>query len=122
VVNRRTIYRLWARSGNHPLLESLDCPDPSVMTPRRTRTITPVQALSLSNNTFMEKCAGQFADRVRREAGDDRTRQVERAWRLALARPPNDREARLAVAFAARHGLDQLCLVLFNTNEFLFID
>jgi hypothetical protein len=121
-VNRRTIYRLWARSGNHPLLETLDCPDPSVMTPRRTGTITPVQALSMSNNTFMEKCAGQFAARIRREAGDDHSRQVERAWRLALARPPNDREARLAVDFATRHGLDQLCLVLFNTNEFLFVD
>src|SRR5262249_14905358 len=60
-VTRRTIYRLWARSGNHPLLETLDCPDPSVMTPRRAHTITPVQALSLSNNIFMEKCAGQFA-------------------------------------------------------------
>jgi Protein of unknown function (DUF1553)/Protein of unknown function (DUF1549)/Planctomycete cytochrome C len=121
-VNRRTIYRLWARSGNHPLLEALDCPDPSVMTPKRTRTITPLQALSMSNNTFMEKCAVQFAGRARREAGDDLGRQVERAWRLAFARPPKDREARLAVEFATRQGLDQLCLVLFNANEFLFVD
>ena len=64
------------------------------MAPRRTRTITPIQALSLSNNAFMEKCAEQFAARVRREAGDDARRQVERAWRLAFARPPNDRERR----------------------------
>jgi hypothetical protein len=121
-VNRRTIYRLWARAGNHPLLETLDCPDPSVMTPKRTRTITPVQALSLSNNTFMEKCAGQFAGRIRREVGDDRSRQIESAWRLAFARAPYDREARLAAGFAAQHGLDQLCLVLFNANEFVYVD
>jgi hypothetical protein len=121
-VNRRTLYRLWARSGNHPLLETLDCPDPSVTTPKRARTITPVQALSLSNNTFMEKCAGQFAGRIRRESGEDRSRQIERAWRLAFARPPYDREARLAAGFVAQHGLDQLCLVLFNANEFLFVD
>jgi hypothetical protein len=120
--NRRTIYRLWARSGNLPLLESLDCPDPSVMTPKRASTITPVQALSLSNNIFMEKCAERFAERVRREVGDDLARQIERAWRLAFSRPPRDREIQLARDFAARHGLDQLCLVLFNANEFLFVE
>ncbi len=121
-VNRRTIYRLWARSGNHPLLETLDCPDPSVMAPRRTQTITPIQALSMSNNAFMEQCAARFADRVRGEAGDDPARQVERAWRLAFARPPDEREARLARSFVEGRGLDQLGLVLFNANEFLFVD
>jgi hypothetical protein len=121
-VNRRTLYRLWARSGTHPLLDSLDCPDPSVMAPRRTRTITPLQALSMSNNPFMEKCAERFAARIRHDAGGDEAKQVEHAWRLAFARPPGDREARAARSFVAKHGLDGLCLVLFNANEFLFID
>jgi hypothetical protein len=121
-VNRRTIYRLWARSGNLPLLESLDCPDPSVMSPKRTRTMTPIQALSLSNNAFTEKCAARFAARVRRDAGGDLARQVDRAWYLALARAPSDRERRAARSFAQRRGLEQLCLVLFNTNEFLFVN
>jgi hypothetical protein len=120
--NRRTLYRLWARSGAHPMLDALDCPDPSVMAPRRTRTITPIQALSMSNNPYMEKCAERFAARLRREAGDDPAGQVEQAWRLAFARPPGDREARAARSFIEKHGLDGLCLVLFNANEFLFID
>jgi hypothetical protein len=121
-MNRRTVYRLWARSGNNPLLESLDCPDPSVMSPRRTRTITPIQALSMSNNEFMERCADHFASRVRRDAGEDADRQIDRAWRLAVARPPRDRERSVARAFLERHGLTQLCLVILNTNEFLFVD
>lgn len=121
-VNRRTIYRLWARSGNHPMLESLDCPDPSVLTPKRTQTTTPIQALSLSNNAFMEKCAVQFAKRVRHEAGDDVALQIELAWQRAFARLPNDREYQVARSFVSRQGLDQLCLVLFNANEFLFIN
>jgi hypothetical protein len=120
--NRRTIYRLWARSGNHPMLESLDCPDPSVMSPRRTNTITPVQSLSMLNDGFMEKCAERFAKRVRREAGDDVTRQIDRAWKLAEARSPNDREREAARSFVVKHGLNQLCLVLFNANEFLFVN
>ncbi len=92
------------------------------MMPRRTRTITPVQSLSLLNDTFMEKCAERFADRVRREAGEDVGHQIDRAWSLALARQPNDHERDLARSFITRHGLNQLCLVLFNTNEFLFVN
>ena len=65
------------------------------------------QALSMSNNPFMEKCAERFAARVRRDAGDDAARQVERAWRLAFARPPSDREARAARSFVAKQGLDR---------------
>jgi hypothetical protein len=120
-VNRRTLYRLWARSGNHPMLDALDCPDPSVMAPRRTRTITPLQALSMMNNAFMEKCAERFAARLRHE-GEDAAGQVDRAWRLSFSRPPGDREARAARAFVANQGLAELCLVLFNANEFLYID
>ena len=72
------------------MLESLDCPDPSVMAPRRTRTITPIQALSLSNNAFMEKCAERFAARIRREAGDDAAR-AGRARLAAGVRPAAER-------------------------------
>ena len=49
-------------------------------------------------------------------------RQVERAWRLAFGRPPDAEERALARPFVAEHGLAPLCLVLFNANEFLYID
>jgi hypothetical protein len=119
---RRTLYRLWARSGNNPLLESLDCPDPTVTAPRRTQTITPVQALSLMNNAFMEKCAARFAERLRKEAGDEPREQIERAYRLAYGRAPAKKERALARPFIAEYGLEQFCLVLFNANEFLYVD
>ncbi len=119
---RRTIYRLWARSGNNPLLESLDCPAPSVMAPRRSQTITPVQSLSLLNNGFVEECAKRLADRVRREAGQKDEEQIHRLYRLVLARTPQPREVDLARDFLKRRGLEQLSLVLLNTNEFLFVE
>ena len=68
--------------------------------------------------TFLNK---QDARRIS-DAGEDAARQVERAWRLAFSRPPADREARAARSFVAKHGLAELCLVLFNANEFLYID
>ncbi|MBW3541145.1 MAG: DUF1553 domain-containing protein [Planctomycetes bacterium] len=119
---RRTIYRLWARAGNNPLLESLDCPDPSVMLPRRTMTTTPVQSLSLLNNAFMEHCAGRFAERVRREGGSGADAQIRRAYALAFGREPRPRELKLSRPFVEKRGLEQLCLVLMNANEFLFVD
>ncbi|HUG93719.1 MAG TPA: DUF1553 domain-containing protein [Planctomycetaceae bacterium] len=119
---RRTIYRLWARSGNLPMLEALDCPDPTVMIPRRTQTITPLQALSLLNNGFSERCAGMFAERVRGEAGEEVGRQIDRAWQLAVGRAPRDAERAAAEPFVREFGLEQLCLTLFNTNEFLFVE
>lgn len=119
---RRSIYRLWARSGNLPLLESLDCPDPTVMSPRRARTTTPLQALSLLHNSWIVQVANRFAERVEREAGDSTAAQIDRAYQLAFARWPTDRERPLATSFVEKHGLAALCRTLFNTNEFLFID
>ncbi len=44
--NRRSIYSFIVRSVPDPFLERLDCPDPSVLTPKRSTTITPIQALA----------------------------------------------------------------------------
>jgi hypothetical protein len=120
--NRRTIYRLWARSGNHPLLQSLDCPDPSVTTPQRAQTITPLQALSLLHNTTLEQCAVAFAERLVRERGSDLKQQIVRGYQLVYGRSPNAEELQRAVAFVERTGLDQFCLVLLNSNEFLYVN
>ncbi len=62
--NRRTLYRTWVRTGTSPLLDMLDCPDPSVATPDRSVTSTPLQALSLLNSKFMEHHAQKFAERL----------------------------------------------------------
>src|SRR5205085_12170770 len=116
--NRRSLYRTWLRTGTSPLLDLLDCPDPSVATPQRTVTSTPLQALALLNNRFMEYHAERFASRLKREAPEATPAQVRRAYDLAFARPPTDEELTFGRRFAAQHGLTQLCLVLLNTSEF----
>ena len=121
-VNRRSVYRMVVRAATPPLLETLDCADPTVATPRRSVTTTPLQALSLLNNPFMLRAADRFAVRVRREAGQEPHRQVARAYRLALGRAASEREQHAAKQFAAKYGLADLCLMLFNSNEFLYID
>ncbi len=86
---RRTLYRVWARSGRNALLDVLDCPDPSTTAPKRTVTTTPLQALALLNNAFVLHLADQFAERLAREAGTNQRDQIELAYRLALGRRPD---------------------------------
>jgi hypothetical protein len=119
--DRRTVYRIAVHSAKSPLLDAFDCPDPSTKTPRRAATTTPLQALALMNNAFVLRQASHFADRLRREAGDNPEAQVVAAYRLAFGRTPTKEETARAAALVREHGADSLCWVLLNASEFLYV-
>ncbi|MGD9645514.1 MAG: DUF1553 domain-containing protein [Pirellulales bacterium] len=119
---RRTIFRTATRGGRGGLLDAFDCPDPSTTTPRRAITTTPLQALTLLNNAFVLRMCEALAERVEREAGDDSTAQVRRAIALVYGRAPHADEERPAEELIGREGLATLARVLFNSNEFLYVD
>ena len=121
-LNRRTLYRSWTRGGRSGLLDAFDCPDPSTTAPRRAVTTTPLQALALLNNALVLHLADAFADRLKREAGDDLGAQVDRAYRLAFGRLPEPAERLRAIELAERFGASTLARALFNSNEFLHVD
>ena len=50
------------------------------------------------------------------------TAQVCRAYALAFARDPVADETDFGRQYIAEHGLAEFCLVLFNVNEFTFVD
>jgi len=116
---RRMIYAHKVRMQAVDIFGAFDCPDAGQMKPRRTRSITPVQSLSLLNSPFANRQAGFFAARVRREAGENLEAQVTHAFRLATARDPNPRELATLTTLAKNHNLEQACRVLFNTSAFL---
>jgi hypothetical protein len=120
--NRRSLYRTSVRSGTSPLLDTLDCPDPSVATPRRSATSTPLQALTLLNDVFIEHYAANFAGRLAAETPDNRPAQIRRAFALALSRSPTEAETAIGERFVGERSLAQFCIVLFNTNEFMFAE
>jgi len=119
---RRTLYRTWARGGRSGFLDAFDCPDPSTTSPRRPVTTTPQQALALLNNALTFRVAEHFAERLRREVGDDPARQVDRAYRLAFGRAPDADEGEQARKVVAEHGAAVFARAIFNSNEFLYID
>jgi cytochrome c553 len=115
--DRRSIYLFIKRSYRLPMLETFDAADPSASCARReTSTVAP-QALTLMNSEWMNAQAARLAARL---AGDGDP--VERAWRWTLGRAPSAAEKKRAQGFATRSGLPSLCLLLFNMNEFVYVD
>ena len=120
--NRRTLYRMWARGGRSPFLDTFDCPDPSTTAPRRSSTVTPLQALSLMNHSFSLRMADACAERLKSEAGSSPSAQVEQAYRLLFGREPNPDELNDCQAFIQRRGLAAFCRAMWNSSELLFLD
>jgi hypothetical protein len=80
----------------------------------------PTQALTLLNDAFVLRHAEMFADRVKREAGDTPARQIDRAYRIALTRPPSQAELAIALSAVRTGSLVDLTHVLLNVNEFVY--
>lgn len=119
---RRSIYLQMKRSLTVPMLSIFDAPDTATSCARReTSTVAP-QALALMNSEFTVAQAKAFAARVREKAGDEEEASVETAWRLALGRPPASDEGSTALEYLRRSSLPELCLLLFNMNEFIYVD
>lgn len=119
-LRRRSIYRFLFRTLPDPFMDTLDCPEASQLAPTRTSSVTALQALSMLNNAFVVRQSEHFAERLERDASTLRDR-IRRAFALALGRAPTRAELREFAAHAERHGLANTCRLLFNSNEFMFV-
>jgi hypothetical protein len=88
---------------------------------KRNESLSALQALALLNNAFMVSMSKRFADRIEAIPGEI-SEKVDRAYCEALGRPPTEAERERLVAFASEHGLANLCRVILNLNEFIFVD
>lgn len=118
---RRMVYAFKVRMEQDGVFGAFDCPDGSLVAPRRSVSTTPLQALNLFNSAFMVHQAEQFARRLELEAGPDPAAQAERGWQLAFNRPPAPVELDESVRLAKAHGVSALCRALLNASELLWI-
>lgn len=116
---RRMIYAHKVRMQSVDVFGAFDCPDAGQMTPRRNRSITPIQSLGLLNSPFINRQSEFFAQRIRESAGDDMQQAIQQAFEIALGRQPSGSEGEALVELANQHGLAQACRVIFNTSEFV---
>src|SRR5262249_50721695 len=145
-----SIYLFTKRNVRLPLFEAFDKPDTLNSCPVRPVSTFAPQALIMLNGPFMQEQSKAFAARLLRECGADAGRQIDRAYLLALARPPRPEEHAPALAFlsgqaellrdrlrarqpvrlpadipdsvdpAAAAALADFCLALLNRNEFVY--
>jgi hypothetical protein len=119
--DRRSIYLFVKRNMRLPFLEVFDSPDTLLSCARREQSTHAPQALELMNGEFSNAMARAFAERVAREAGADRGKQVERAFTLALGRPPTPVERKAALRYLQDGPLSEFALSLFLVNDFLYL-
>jgi hypothetical protein len=130
--DKRSVYLIQIRNRRHPFLGLFDGADPNASTPQRQTTTVPTQALYFLNDPFFHTQAAKVADRVRAKPTAERVNEL---FRLALQRPPTDKDRTFADAFLARYrkapgdkpdadtnAWPALARVLLASNEFLFVD
>ena len=120
--NRRSVYLYVKRSFRLPMFEAFDQPDAVASCARRESSTVAPQALTLMNSDFMLKQAAQLAERLRKDNSNDPAKLIEAGSRIAFGRAPKVDEAKRAAAFLERNDLAALCLLWFNTNEYLYVD
>jgi hypothetical protein len=140
---RRGIYMFVRRTFTFPVFDAFDPPDNMASCPRRLETTVPAQALTLLNSKSALTQARAFAERLLRDCEtSDPVPLVDQAWLLAYQRPITapERDRALGYLRARKEAIEsesgaaepaeaplesalvELCLALFNSNQFVYID
>lgn len=109
---RRSIYLKQKRSGFPQQQDLFDGPNGVVSCSRRQVSTNALQPLWLLNNSFVHEMAEAFASRVE---------TVDQAFRMALNRDPTEQESQLLTQLEIENNMASVCLVLFNSSEFLYM-
>jgi hypothetical protein len=90
---RRGMYTFFWRSLPYPMLTTFDAPNANVTCTRRLRSNTPLQSLTMANDTAFVECARRLARRILAETGG-LDQQARFAFRACLGRNPSAAETR----------------------------
>lgn len=125
---RRSIYLFARRNLRYPILEMFDRPSANASCGLRNISTTAPQSLHLLNSGFTLSSARAMSRSIE-QSHFDRASQVQSAFRRALGRRETEGEFLQVSRWWEHHAasdsaepLTHLCLSLFNSNEFVFID
>jgi hypothetical protein len=126
---RRSIYMLARRTFRPAMFESFDAPDGILSCSRRVESNTAPQSLTLLNGQWTVKEANRLAEKLDAVTGE--SERIKTAWLAVYSREPRPDEVTSVKAFLERQTAElgskkaaaaELVRVLFNTNEFLYVD
>ncbi|MEM7012123.1 MAG: DUF1553 domain-containing protein, partial [Verrucomicrobiota bacterium] len=129
---RRSIYVFTRRNLRYPTFDVFDRPDALQSCAQRSESTTSTQSLTQLNSAFSRAMAEGLAKVVREQVSvKDPSAWVDVAtWRV-FGRGPTEREYDFAYAWVREEAgenadrpeaLEDLCLALFNSNAFLYVD
>ena len=100
---RRGIYVIWRRAAPYASFVNFDGPDRSSCLPKRSRTNTPLQALTLLNDqAYVEMALGFAREIVSLSPGHSMEDKARIAFRRALTRAPSERELSILLSLRAK--------------------
>jgi hypothetical protein len=91
---RRSMYTIWKRTAAPPQMLMFDSPSREYCTVKRSRTNTPLQALTLLNDITFVEASRVLAERMILEGGSSPESRIRFAFRRAVSRDPSDEELR----------------------------
>ncbi len=107
---RRGLYIFSQRTVPYPTAMTFDQANSSESCPRRERSNTPLQALTLLNHGIFFECAQGLARRMRALPGSDMRAKISQGFVLCLGRQPGTRElARLEKLYEDERRLAVQC-------------
>jgi hypothetical protein len=128
---RRSIYLTVRRNFLSTFFLAFDYPVPFTAVGRRSVSNVPAQALTMMNSPLVAGEALRWAQAVTAKPGEPPAR-LAALYLAALGRPPSDAECSEAADFVATqagsYGSDEarawadLCHVLMNAKEFIFVE
>ena len=89
------MYTIWKRTAAPPSMLLFDAPNREICTVKRSRTNTPLQALSLLNEVTFVEAARHLAERILTEGGVTSQERLEFGFGLVTARKPSKDELRI---------------------------
>ncbi len=101
---RRSMYTIWKRTSAPPNMLIFDMPGREMCVVRRSRTNTPLQALSLLNEVTYVEASRALAERMLTEGGSTGQERIRFAFQLATARKPTERELHTLLAGLERRN------------------
>jgi hypothetical protein len=123
---RRSLYINVRRNFLTPMFLAFDFPAPASTMGRRNVSNVPAQALTLLNDPFVLDQSRRWAARLLARPEASPESRLTHAYLSAFGRPPTDHERAEALAFIDGRAGDpvawaELCHVLMNVKEFIFI-
>ena len=89
---RRGLYTFWKRSAPYPSMSVFDSPTADMSCTRRSRSNSPLQALTTLNDAAFMEAAQALALRVWKEGGTDERAKMNYGFRLCTGREPDKYE------------------------------